>query len=91
MTDRLPEWMRDMTRCVDDKLMKQLCEDFRTYSVSLPLPKDQAAAQEVRARTNGWVTAPQLKQPDGVRIVDELCDQADAADRAAWKWRGGPV
>jgi hypothetical protein len=44
MAERLQEWQRDAARAVDDKLMRDIVNDFRTYS---PTPRSEGPAETV--------------------------------------------
>jgi hypothetical protein len=65
--------------------MRSIVEDNRgdvsTYSSPIAKPKGQPS-EEPQDRS-GWRDAPQLRQPDGVALVDQLVDQQDLLDFAA--------
>jgi hypothetical protein len=93
----LPEWVRDMTRVVDDRLMKQIAEDFRRGPPSpgptLPTVTPVGAGKVVDAdvgpkyrplQQGGWTTPPSIDQwkPPGLDAMDRLMDQEDLNFRA---------
>jgi hypothetical protein len=94
-TLRLPEYMRDLTASVPDRLVKEIAADFRGYN---PHPAQDPSAKvvpqgagrvidgndTVTSTGTGWVDAPKVDawRPPGVEIADRLLDQADAIDRA---------
>jgi hypothetical protein len=96
MADKLPEWARDMTRVVDDKLVKDLVADFRNYKpgpsggsgpatvVPAGAGKVVTGSDVVASAGTGWSDAPQIKnwKPPGLEIMDRMVDQQDALDRA---------
>jgi hypothetical protein len=87
----LPEWVHDMCRVVDDKLMRDIAQDFRR---GVPQPKSILEETKAKAEPedkSGWTEATPLKQPLGISTIDRLCEAADRNDRLLWKLRGGPV
>jgi hypothetical protein len=66
--------------------MRSIVEDNRgdvsTYSSPIAKPKASQPSEEPQDRS-GWRDAPQLRQPDGVGLVDQLVDQQDLLDFAA--------
>jgi hypothetical protein len=97
--DRHPnQWVRDMTKVADDALVKSLVDDFRSYNPSPRSPLNSPPATvtpvgagkvvtpgEVEAPQDrsGWRDTPQLKQPDGVGLVDALVMAQDLQDLEA--------
>jgi hypothetical protein len=90
-------WMRDAVRVADDKLVKQIADDFRSYNASprSPLSSPPQTVSVVGAGRvvggddapvagtgSGWADSPELKPPPGIDLIDEMCAQADLADRA---------
>jgi hypothetical protein len=88
-------WMRDAVKVADEKLVKQIADDFRAYN---PAPRSTlsppATVQVVGAGRvvggddapvasggTGWASSPELKPPPGVSIIDEMCAQEDQAWR----------
>jgi hypothetical protein len=90
----MPEWMRDLVRNVDDKLVADIVSDFRRGppppGPTLPTanPVDAApvvtGSDRVTGGGSGWANSPEIKdwRPPGVDICDRLMDQQDAIDRA---------
>jgi hypothetical protein len=91
---RLPEYIRDLTGAVPDKLVKQIAEDFRSYN---PHPTQAPSAKvtvqgagkvvtagesEVPQSRSGWRDSAPLKQPEGLQYVDAMLDEEDRI------WRG---
>jgi hypothetical protein len=91
----MDEWVRDMCRTVDDRLMKQIAEDFRRPppppGPTLPTvrPVDAAPVKTgsdvVAGNGTGWAESPQVNdwRAPGIDVIDRLVDQQDALDRAA--------
>ena len=96
MANPLPEWQRDMARAVDDKLMRDLVNDFRNYS---PVPRPEGPAATVRVtsagavasgddgakhRGSGWTEPPSIDswRAPGLEIMNRLVDEQDAIDKA---------
>ena len=94
MVERLPEWAADMVRCVDDKLMQQISDDFRrgpppagpTLPTVTPVGAGVAVSgtDKVASGGSGWVDAPSTSswRPPGLREMDAMMDQQDVIDRA---------
>jgi hypothetical protein len=90
---KLPEWQRDLTAAVPDRLVKQIAEDFRRGppppGPTLPSVRVMGAGTVVdgdtAAPSRGWTEAKSIDtwKPDGLSIMDEMMDQQDAVDRAA--------
>jgi hypothetical protein len=98
MADKLPEWARDLVKNVDDKAVRDIVNDLRSYN---PSPSQGAAAKvtvqgagrvidgdDVKRGTtgqHGWVKPPQVDQwkPPGLEAMDAMMDQQDAIDKAA--------
>jgi hypothetical protein len=94
---RLEEYERDLTKTVDDKMVRDIVNDLRSYN---PSPSMGAASKvtlmgagrvidgdDVRRGTtgsNGWVTPPQVDswRPPGEAMMNQLMDQQDALDKA---------
>jgi hypothetical protein len=88
------EWVQDLRRVVDDKLMADIVSDFRRSppppGPTLPTVRVQGAGTVVdgdtpHGGTGGWQESPQLSNwtPPGLREMDAMMDQQDAVDRAA--------
>ena len=90
-------WVKDLRRVVDDKLMKDIVNDFRNYS---PTPRADPSAKvvpvgagrvidgsdaPVASNGTGWVDAPKVDswKPPGLEHMDRMMDAQDAIDRAA--------
>jgi hypothetical protein len=95
MPERMPEWMRDMTRAVDDKLVADLVSDARAHNVihsNGPVNKVtvQGAGAVVTGtdgaahRGSGWSEPPSIDswKPPGLEIMDAMVDEQDRIDRA---------
>jgi hypothetical protein len=94
MADDPYEWVRDLTRCVDDKLVQDLVADFRNYKAG-PSGGTPATVQIVGAgRTvtgtdtvvsggTGWVEAPKVDswRPPGIDLIDQMVSAQDAVDQ----------
>jgi hypothetical protein len=96
--NQLPEWARDMVRVCGDDLIQDIVRDNAGHcgvperSGLIPTkPGSDKVTPLTGENTRGWQPAAPLKQPDGVREIDRLCDAADRVDRAEWRKRGGPV
>jgi hypothetical protein len=89
----IPEWMRPMLDVVDDKLMRQIAEDFRrgppppgpTLPKATPIDAGRVVTgTDGAAHTphRGWSEAPKLPQdPPGWSGVEALLDAEDRAWR----------
>jgi hypothetical protein len=74
-------WQLEMSKAVDDKLMREIVNDQRR-GVSQPssmIPEPPKG--EPKPKGSGWVEPRPLESPPGVAILDKIMDQADAADR----------
>jgi hypothetical protein len=95
MTDNPFEWVKDLRRVVDDKLMADIVNDFRRG----PAPPGGTTAtvrvvgagrvvdgsDVVAGGGTGWVDAPKVNDwtPPGLREMDRMMDAADLQDRLA--------
>jgi hypothetical protein len=83
--DQGDDWVRRSLKACPNDLMRSIVEDNRgdvpTYSSPIAKPKGQPS--EEPQNRSGWRDAPQLRQPDGVALVDQLVDQQDLLDFAA--------
>jgi len=75
----LEPWQLEMSRAVDDKLMREIVADSRR-GVSQPSSLIEEPKAEPAKRGTGWVEPRPLDVP-GIQYVDQLCDAADAAER----------
>jgi hypothetical protein len=88
------EWVKDLRRTVPTSLVKQIVEDFRNYdpsprSLSPPATVQVQGAgrvvggddKPVASTGTGWADSPELKQPPGINLIDEMC----AAEDASWR------
>jgi hypothetical protein len=80
------DWVRRSRKVVDDQLMRDIVGDARRGDIHarasvIPQPK---ASQQTETPTDrsGWQEQRPLRPPEGINYIDELCDQADAQDRA---------
>jgi hypothetical protein len=89
------EWVNDLRRVADDKLVKQIAEDFRNYN---PSPRSSLSppatvqvvgagrvvggdeAQPVAGTGSGWADSPQIKDWRAPGI-DYVDAMCDAQDR----------
>jgi hypothetical protein len=96
MANQLPEWMRDCVSVVDDKLMRQIVEDFKRGPAApgptLPKVNVVGAGTVVdggdgakHTPHRGWSEPPKVDnwKPPGLSVMDAMMDQQDAIDRAA--------
>jgi hypothetical protein len=97
MAERLQEWQRDMLKAVDDKLMRDIVGDFRSYDpspgkagpASTVVPVGSAKAIDggdgAKHRGSGWTEPPSIDnwRAPGLEHMDRLMDQQDRIDRAA--------
>jgi hypothetical protein len=89
----LEEWERDMARAVDDRLMRDLVSDAQAHKTIIsngtaakndkvtPVGAGVAVDAGPGAKHRGWVEAPKLKQPEGVKLIDEIAEAFDKVDR----------
>jgi len=79
------EWVQDLRRVVDDKLMADIVSDFRRSppppGPTLPTVRVQGAGTVVdgdsvpaQGNGSGWCDSPQIRdwKPPGINYVDEL-------------------
>jgi hypothetical protein len=75
------EWQRDMQRAVPSRLVSDLVNDFRRGPAG---PSSIAGARSVneppRAPSGGTV---EVRPPDGLRWIDQMCDHADRQAQVA--------
>jgi hypothetical protein len=89
-------WMREAVNVADDKLVRQLVEDFRSYNPAPRSPLNQPPQtvqvqgagrvvggddKPVASTGTGWASSPELKPPPGINLIDEMCAQEDASWR----------
>jgi hypothetical protein len=78
------EWVRDMTRVVDDKLMRDIVNDNRVpQRPTLPTVKVEGAGPVTTPTVSqrGWVDPAPLQNPPGIAIIDAMCQQQDMLDK----------
>jgi hypothetical protein len=91
--------MRDLTRVVEDKLMRDIVNDFRTYNPSpsmgpaakvtpvdaAPVKTGDVGPQHRPIDRSGWVDPPKVDnwRPPGIELMDRMMDHQDALDKAA--------
>ena len=96
--DRHPyEWVRDMTRVADDKLVRDLVRDFAGYNPSPRSPLNQppqtvqvqgagrvvsGSDAPVASSGTGWANSPEIRPPDGLQHIDRMLDEEDRIWRA---------
>jgi hypothetical protein len=95
MADDPYEWVKDLRRTVNDKLMRQIVDDFAGYNPSprSPLSSPPATVQiqgagrvvggddvPVASTGTGWADSPQLKPPPGVDLIDQMVAAQDERD-----------
>src|SRR6516162_10241305 len=94
--DEGPSWVARSRRIVDDKLMRDIIADnagdrptsgsmipsapSRVTPVGSGRVVDAGTDAPVSGPGSGWADSPQLRQPDGVALVDQLVAQQDLAD-----------
>jgi hypothetical protein len=75
------EQQRLMRQACDDKTMADIVADFRSYSVTLPVPKDNTAlatpAGAGRVQTWGWCDPVPLQRRDWASMTKEEIAQRD--------------
>jgi hypothetical protein len=89
-------WVKDAVRVADDKLVRQIAEDFRAYNPSPRSPLNQPPQtvqvqgagrvvsgddKPVASTGTGWASSPELRPPEGINLIDEMC----AAEDASWR------
>jgi hypothetical protein len=96
MANQLPEWMRDLVQNVDDRLVRDIVNDFRSYD---PGPSMGQAAKVIPVDAGkvvtgtdgpahtphrGWQESPRVDswRPPGEAVMNALLDQQDALDKA---------
>jgi hypothetical protein len=68
--------------------MKDIVADSRRGDIharASVIPQPKATSQQTAEPQNrsGWVDPPKIKPPEGVALVDALCDMQDKLDAAA--------
>jgi hypothetical protein len=75
----LQPWELEMSKCVDDKLMRDIVNDFRQGPSK---PSSLAGPGPEPKKGTGWQDEIPLKPPPGIGLVDQLCDAQDRKDKA---------
>jgi hypothetical protein len=92
MTEKLPEWVRDMQ--ISDQLMRDIVNDGRRKGLPSmggggPVPADAGKVIDGNDRPaastgTGWAESPSVNSwqaQAGIRDIDRLVDAADAQDK----------
>jgi hypothetical protein len=96
--DEGPSWLQRSLGACSNKMMADIINDNRgdrpTSGSMIPSQPSKvvpvgsgkvvtAGESEAPQDRSGWRDSPQLRQPDGVSLVDQLVDQQDLLDFAA--------
>jgi hypothetical protein len=70
-----------MQMAAPTSVIQAIVRDNRHQSHSTSLLPPKAPSGEARAKGSGWATPVPLAPPEGIALVDKLCDAQDALDR----------
>jgi len=80
-TAPLQEWQRDAIRTEPPGFMRDVVQDARARPQSASMLPDRLRSQD-RPRPPSGGTVP-IASPPGIKIIDQMCEAQDSADRAA--------
>jgi hypothetical protein len=74
--------VKDALKVCGDDLMRDIVSDARAHAVILSRG-GTAPAKDNKEETDrsGWREGRALKPPDGINVIDQLCDHADAVEK----------
>ena len=89
-------WMKDAVKVAGDKLVADIVNDFAGYNPAPRSPLNQPPQtvqvhgagrvvsgddKPVASTGTGWASSPELRPPEGINLIDEMC----AAEDASWR------